>query len=178
MFVEEVNECSVTETRALLHVCNKPWITLSFLPGEGFHNLKRCDKLWIGAAYKTKVLRNLLFVYLNFIVYFWLGQVFVAAGVFLWLQQAGAIVQLRGMSFSFRELLLLWSSRHRLSGCDTWAQLLSGMWDLPRPGIKLYLLHRQVDSFTTEPTGKPYSFFIKLFLYSAVPGLGCGTSDI
>ena len=41
-----------------------------------------------------------------------------------------------------------------------------------------YLLHRQVDSFTTEPTGKPYSFFIKLFLYSAVPGLGCGTSDI
>ena len=43
------------------------------------------------------------------------------------------------MGFSFRELLLLWStgSRHRLSGCDTWAQLLGGMRDLPRPGIKL-----------------------------------------
>ena len=58
MFLEEVNECSVIETRALLHVCNKPRITLSFLPGEGFHNLKRCDKLCIEAAYKTKVLRN------------------------------------------------------------------------------------------------------------------------
>ena len=30
----------------------------------------------------------------------------------------------------------LWAFEHRLSGCGTWPQLLCGMWNCPRPGIK------------------------------------------
>ena len=28
------------------------------------------------------------------------------------------------------------AAEHRLSVCDTWAQLLRSMWELPRPGIE------------------------------------------
>ena len=39
------------------------------------------------------------------------------------------------------------------SGCGTPAQVLCGMWDLPKPGIKLSSLALRF--FTTEPSGKP-----------------------
>ena len=40
------------------------------------------------------------------------------------------------------------------SGCGTPAQLLCGMWDLPRPGIKLASPALAGRFFTTEPPGK------------------------
>ena len=39
--------------------------------------------------------------------------------------------------------------------CGTWAQLLCGTWDLPKPGIKSRSPALQVDSLPSEPQEKP-----------------------
>ena len=41
-------------------------------------------------------------------------------------------------------------AEHRLSSCGAWAELLHGMWDLPRPGIEL----------STKPPAKPLFHFL------------------
>ena len=80
--------------------------------------------------------------------------------------------------FSLRWLLLVWStsSRHvhasvvvargfsscgsralecRIISCGTWAQMLHGMWDPPRPGIEPVLIPALAGGFsTTAPPGK------------------------
>ena len=75
--------------------------------------------------------------------------------------------------FSFQALLLLqstgsWASfsscgsralEHRLNSCDSWAQLLCNMWDLPRSGIGLTSSALAGRFFTTEPPGKLQSSF-------------------
>ena len=43
----------------------------------------------------------------------------------------------------------------RLSRSGTWAQLLLGMWDLPRPGTKPMSPALAGRFLTTEPPGKP-----------------------
>ena len=43
----------------------------------------------------------------------------------------------------------------RLSNCGSWAQLLRGMWDLPRPGLEPVSPALAGRSSTTEPPGKP-----------------------
>ena len=48
---------------------------------------------------------------------------------------------------------------HRLSSCGLRAQLLRGMWDLPRPGLEP-VSPALADRFsTTVPPGKPYGHF-------------------
>ena len=42
----------------------------------------------------------------------------------------------------------------RLSSCGTWAQLLHGMWDLPRPGLKPVSPALAGGFLTTAPPGK------------------------
>ena len=79
----------------------------------------------------------------NFFFFFFMCWVFVAAG--------GGYSSLRCEGFSLRWLLLLWSMgsrctgfsscglwalEHRLSSCGAWAQLLHGVWDPPRLGLK------------------------------------------
>ena len=44
----------------------------------------------------------------------------------------------------------------RLSSCGTWAQLLRGMWDLPRPGLEPMSLALAGRFSTTAPPGKAY----------------------
>ena len=44
---------------------------------------------------------------------------------------------------------------HRLSNCGSWAQLLRGMWDLPRPGLKPVSPALAGRFSTTVPPGKP-----------------------
>ena len=73
---------------------------------------------------------------------------------------SGVSSLLRHVGFSLRGLPLLWSmgSRHTvfrsrscgLSGCGTQASLLCGMWDLPRPGIKLLSLALQGRCFLNK----------------------------
>ena len=51
---------------------------------------------------------------------------------------------------------------HRLSNCGSWAQLLRGMWDLPRPGLEPASPALAGRLSTTAPPGKPYLFFFSL----------------
>ena len=48
-----------------------------------------------------------------------------------------------------------------LSSCGAWAQLLHGMWDLPRPGIELVPFALQGGFLTTGPPGKPQGSIFK-----------------
>ena len=49
----------------------------------------------------------------------------------------------------------------RLSSCGSWAQLLRGMWDLPRPGLEPVSPALAGRFSTTAPPGKPG--FFKLY---------------
>ena len=44
---------------------------------------------------------------------------------------------------------------HGFSGCGAWAQLLHGMWGLPRSGIESMSLAWAGRFLTTEPPRKP-----------------------
>ena len=73
-----------------------------------------------------------------------------------------------GFSLQWLLLLLIVGSRHagfsscgsqtlecRLSSCGARASLLSGMWDLPGPGLEPVSPALAGGSLTTEPPGKP-----------------------
>ena len=47
---------------------------------------------------------------------------------------------------------------HRLSNCGSWAQLLRGTWDLPRPGPEPASPALAGRFSTTAPPGKPLQF--------------------
>ena len=47
----------------------------------------------------------------------------------------------------------------RLSSCGSRAQLLRGMWDLPRPGLEPVSPALAGRLSTTAPPGKPYNLF-------------------
>ena len=55
----------------------------------------------------------------------------------------------------------------RLSSCASRAQLLRGMWDLPRPGLEPCPLHWQADSQPLRHQGSPIHYFkiADLFFY-------------
>ena len=52
---------------------------------------------------------------------------------------------------------------HRLSNCGSWAQLLCGMWDLPRPGLEPMSPALAGRFSTTAPPGKPPWILIASF---------------
>ena len=49
-----------------------------------------------------------------------------------------------------------WALEHRLRGCGTQASLFRGMWDLPRPGIKLMSPALSGRFLSTVPPGKSH----------------------
>ena len=51
---------------------------------------------------------------------------------------------------------------HRLSSCGSWAQLLHGIWDLPRPGLEPMSPALAGRFSTTAPPGKPNILFLDL----------------
>ena len=60
----------------------------------------------------------------------------------------------------------------RLSSCGSRAQLLRGMWDLPRPGLEPVCPALAGGFSTTAPPGKPRTFYFLFFnLFLAVLGL-------
>ena len=52
---------------------------------------------------------------------------------------------------------------HRLSNCGSRAQLLRGMWDLPRPGLEPVSPALAGRLPTPAPPGKPHIFFLTFF---------------
>ena len=53
----------------------------------------------------------------------------------------------------------------RLSSCGSRAQLLRGMWDLPRPGLEPVSPALAGRFSTTAPPGKAYLLFLKVYMY-------------
>ena len=54
---------------------------------------------------------------------------------------------------------------HRLSNCGSWAQLLRGMWDPPRPGLEPVSPALAGRLSTTAPPGKPHAVLITVALW-------------
>ena len=101
-----------------------------------------------------------LFIYLS--IYLWLCCVFVSV------RRLSVVVDKRGPLFiAVRGPLTIVASlvrehtlqTRRLSNCGSRAQLLRGMWDLPRPGLELVSPALAGKFSTTAPPGKPCSFF-------------------
>ena len=119
-------------------------------------------------------------------IYFWLRWVFIAVhGLPLVVASRGYSL-LRCAGFSLQWLLLLrgvgsrcagFSScslqapERRLSSCGIRAQLLCGMWDLPRPGLEPMSPSLAGGFLTTVPPGKPppfpfsYPWFVLSYFY-------------
>ena len=55
----------------------------------------------------------------------------------------------------------------RLSSCGSWAQLLRGMWDPPRPGLEPVSPASAGRLSTTAPPGKPYTYSLIFYFNSA-----------
>ena len=55
-----------------------------------------------------------------------------------------------------------WALEHKLSSCGAWADVLRGMWDLLRPGIKPVSPELPSGFFTNEPPGEPGDLFYYL----------------
>ena len=64
-----------------------------------------------------------------------------------------------------------WALEHRLSSCGSWAQLPSGMWDLPGPGIEPMSPPLACVFLTTELPGKPLLSFLNLWVPTSLPDL-------
>ena len=94
---------------------------------------------------------------------------------------SGGYSLLRCAGFSLRWLLLLRSTgsrhvgfsscgsralEHRLSSCGTQAELLRGMWNLPRPGLEPVSPALAGGFLTTAPSGKPLlqDFFFQFYV--------------
>ena len=95
-----------------------------------------------------------LFIYL--FIFGRVGSSFLCEG-FLWLWQAGATLH-RGRGPLTVAASLVAEHRlqmRRLSNCGSWAQLLRGMWDLPRPGLEPVSPALAGRFSTTAPPGKP-----------------------
>ena len=103
--------------------------------------------------------RRILFFNLFFYIYFWLCWVFVC-----FCARAFSSCGKRGPLFiAVRRPLTIAASlvaehrlqTRRLSSCGSRAQLLRGMWDLPRPGLEPMSPTLAGRLSTTAPPGKP-----------------------
>ena len=129
-------------------------------------------------------LRVFFFKFIYFI-YFWLFWVFVAVRGLSLVVASGGHSSLRFMGFSLRWPLLLRSTgsrrtgfrscgsralERRLSSCGARAQLLRGMWNLPRPGIEPVSPALAGGFLTTAPPGKPFLrvLIMKFFVFYQV----------
>ena len=124
------------------------------------------------------------FKFISLSIYFWLHWVFVAARGLSLVAESGAtlccsarashcggfsccgtravgmqasVVVSRGLSSCGSQAL-----ERRLSSCGTRAQLLRGMWDLPRPGLEPVFPALAGGFSTTAPPGKPSRGFLIL----------------
>ena len=113
---------------------------------------------------------HFFFFFLNnyLFIYFWLGWVFVSVrGLSLVVASGGwgaLFIAVRGPLTVAASLVAEHTlQRCRLSSCGSRAQLLHGMWDLPRPGLEPVSPALPGRFSTTAPPGKPSRLVFKLF---------------
>ena len=98
----------------------------------------------------------ILFIYL--FIYLWLCWVFVSVRGLSLVVASGGHSSSRCEVLSLSRASLVAEHRlqtRRLSSCGSWAQLLCGMWDLPRPGLEPVSPALAGRFLTTAPPGKP-----------------------
>ena len=105
-----------------------------------------------------------LFIYFIYL-FIWLCWVFGSCEGFLWLRQVGAtlhhgagtaLIAVRGpFTIAAPPVAGHRLQTRRLSSCGSRAQLLHGMWDLPRPGLEPVSPALAGRLSTTAPPGKP-----------------------
>ena len=108
---------------------------------------------------ESKVTCPILFFFLiNLFIYLCLCWVFVSVRGLSLVAASGGHSSLRCAGLSLSRPLLLRKQRlqtRRLSNCGSRAQLLRGMWDLPRPGLEPVSPALAGGFSTTAPPGKP-----------------------
>ena len=106
-----------------------------------------------------------LFIYL-FNIYFWLCWVFVSVRGLPLVAASGGHSSSRCTGLFTIAASLVAEHRlqtRRLSSCGSQAQLLRGMWDLPRPGREPVSPALAGRFSTTAPPGKPYLSYFNLW---------------
>ena len=160
-----------------------PWslATLHAEAGERQDTARTCVLLWCLSHYSqayrdfTSMLSTCCSLFLFFLnkfiylfIYFWVCWVFVSVRGLSLVAASGGHSSSRcaGLSLSQPLLLrplLLRSTGSRRAGSVVvahWAQLLRGMWDLPRPGLEPASPALASRFSTTAPPGKPCSLFL------------------
>ena len=94
-----------------------------------------------------------IFLFIYLFIYGCVGSSFLCEG-FLQLRQVGATLHRGAQASLVAEHRL---QTRRLSNCGSRAQLLCGMWDLPRPGLEPVSPALAGRFSTTAPPGKPLS---------------------
>ena len=104
------------------------------------------------------------FFFFFILIYFWLCWVFVSVqGLSLVAASGGhSSSQCMGLSLSRPLVAEHRLQTRRLSSCGSRAQLLRGMWDLPRPGLEPVSPALAVRFSTTAPPEKPLISFNKV----------------
>ena len=105
---------------------------------------------------------NYLFIYL--FIYLWLCWVFVSVRGLSPVAASGGplFIAVRGPLTIVASLVAERRLQTRmLSNCGSWAQLLRGMWDPPRPGLEPVSPALAGGFSTTAPPGKPRKVFLK-----------------
>ena len=108
------------------------------------------------------------FIYL-FIYYLWPCWVFVSVRGLSLVAASGGHSSSRcaGLSLSRPLVAEHGLQTRRLSNCGSWAQLLYGMWDPPRPGLEPASPALAGRFSTTAPPGKPkFTVFLKRQSYT------------
>ena len=113
------------------------------------------------------------FFFFNFylFIYLWLCWVFVSVRGLSLIAESGGHSSSRCAGLSLIVASLVPEHRlqtRRLSSCGSWAQLLCGMWDLPRPVLEPVSPALTSRFSTTAPPGKPASSFLAIMNTVAV----------
>ena len=98
-------------------------------------------------------------------IYLWLCWVLVSVRGLSLLAVSGGHYSSRCAGLSLSRPLFVVEHRlqtRRLSSCGSRAELLRGMWDLPRPGLEPVSPALAGRLSTTAPPGKPINFFLNL----------------
>ena len=114
-------------------------------------------------------LHRVLFIYFFFYIYFWLCWVFVSVRGLSPVAASGGHSSSRcaGLfTIAASPVVEHRLQTRRLSSCGSRAQLLRGMWDLPRPGLKPVSPALAGRLSTTAPPGKPIFFIFCSFVLS------------
>ena len=118
------------------------------------------DQLGLIPFFFFLIFLKILLIYL----FLWLCWVFISVRALSLVAASGDHSSSRCVGLSLSRPLVAGHrlQTHRLSSCSSRAQLLCGMWDLPRPGLEPMSPALAGRFSTTAPPGKPHHPFYEI----------------